>query len=85
MSLPERHYVLAGQILAEAIEGAVGHGGSILAAVARAAAAARGRIGAQSRAAAQSQADEASGSTALCPWPRYWRPAATNHGPRVTG
>ena len=64
VSLPERHYELAGQILAEAIQAAVGDGGPILAEVARAAAAAGRRIGAQSRAAVQSQAAAESGSTA---------------------
>ena len=64
VSLPERNYALAGQILAEAIEEAVGDDGPILAAVARAAAAAGRRIGAQSRAAAASSLTAAaSGST----------------------
>ena len=52
VSLPERRYDLAGQILAGAIQEAVGNDEPILAAVARAAAAAGRRIGAQTRAAA---------------------------------
>lgn len=51
VTLPERHYELAGQILADAVEEAAGGGGPVLAAVARAAAAAGHRIGAQVRAA----------------------------------
>ncbi|MBX6356403.1 MAG: transcriptional regulator [Micromonosporaceae bacterium] len=52
VTLPERHYELAGQILADAVEDAAGNGSPVLDAVARAAAAAGRRIGAQARAAA---------------------------------
>jgi predicted ArsR family transcriptional regulator len=49
VTLPERHYELAGQILAAAIEEAAGDGQPVLTAVARAAAAAGRRIGSQVR------------------------------------
>lgn len=56
ISLPERHYDLAGRILADAIDDASSGGQPILTAVARAAAAAGRRIVAQTRATAASAA-----------------------------
>lgn len=53
VTLPERHYDLAGQILARAIEEAVSDGRPVLAAVARAAADAGRTIGSRVREAAQ--------------------------------
>lgn len=50
VSLPERHYDLAGQILAAAVEQAAGDGEPVMTAVARAAAAAGREIGARARA-----------------------------------
>lgn len=51
VTLPERHYELAGQILADAVEEAAGGDQAVLAAVAAAAARAGRRIGAEARAA----------------------------------
>lgn len=53
VTLPERHYELAGQILAAAVDEAAADGRPVLAAVARAATAAGRRIAAQVRAANQ--------------------------------
>jgi predicted ArsR family transcriptional regulator len=60
VTLPERHYELAGQILADAVEEAAGDGRPVLAAVARAAAVAGRRIGAHARDAAEAPATGAS-------------------------
>ena len=53
VSLPERHYELAGQVLAAAVEEAAGTGRPVLTAVARAAASAGRQIGTQTRAATE--------------------------------